>query len=276
VANRKLISSKIEREILFRNEATCCICGKSNVQIHHIDGNHSNNQLINLAVLCLDHHNQASSISSMTRGLKPSLVRKFKIDWEGRISRKRQLVRQNISKNKDEQTFIKFEIKRLVYSLPAYPDKKSTNSTIEQIYQWSVFEATTKDILKAFDYIHWFLKDSQIAILLDRLWEFFWQFVGPKDVPMGENDEKNIISTIELIGNLGRQVVIIEQNPRVFNNLFSVMKNFQDVASWYHKPKLKMIIKRQFIGIKKELIKAKKYPQKVILLNKIEKKIKDL
>ena len=118
---RKSIPPKIEREILFRNEASCCVCGKNNVQIHHIDGNHSNNELRNLAVLCIEHHDQASSKSSMTRRLSPTLIKKFKSDWEARISKKRKIARRYIRTNKEEQSFVRFEIKRLVYSLPAFP-----------------------------------------------------------------------------------------------------------------------------------------------------------
>jgi len=37
----------------------CCICGITNIQIHHIDGDPSNNEPSNLVGLCLPHHDQA-------------------------------------------------------------------------------------------------------------------------------------------------------------------------------------------------------------------------
>lgn len=273
---RSSIPSKVTREVLFRNEAACCICGKGNVQIHHIDGNHSNNEMKNLAVLCTEHHDQASSRSSMTRRLAPSLVRQFKIDWEKRISRKRQIARSNVAKKKDEKIFINFEIKRLVYSLPAFKDKKSTISILDQLYSWHLFSDSTKNILEAIGYIRWFLNQIQVAIVLDRLWEFFWQFVDPKEVPMEKSDEKEILSAIGLIGDLGKQTIVMGENPRVFINLFYAMKRFEEVASWYKKSSLKQPIKNQFKEIKKELLETKRYPKKQMLLAKLERKIRTL
>lgn len=125
------IPQKVQREILFRNEACCCVCGKSNIIIHHIDGNNSNNDLNNLAVLCLEHHDLASSKSTTSRKLNPPLVRQFKRDWESRVANRRQVVRSKIVKTKTDQDFIKFEIKRLIFSLPAFPKKESTNPILE-------------------------------------------------------------------------------------------------------------------------------------------------
>ncbi|NQE44454.1 hypothetical protein C5S31_00345, partial [ANME-1 cluster archaeon GoMg2] len=57
---RKKIPQKIEAEILFHNDRTCCICKDSNkgVQIHHIDGDPGNNIPSNLAVVCTDCHDK--------------------------------------------------------------------------------------------------------------------------------------------------------------------------------------------------------------------------
>jgi len=275
MTRRKSIPPQIEREILFRNEASCCICGKNNVQIHHIDGNNSNNDLKNLAVLCIEHHDQASSKSSMTRRLTPALVKKFKSDWEARISKKREIARRYIRTNKEEQSFVRFEIKRLVYSLSAFPDKKSTNAIIEQLYNWHLFSDSTKNILKTIGYIRWFLKETQISILLTHLWEFFWQFVDPKDVPMTKKDEKNLVIAIELIGDLGKQIVILEENPRLFKDFFFAVKHFEDFANRYKKDTLKNTIEKQLTEVKKELIEAKKYPQRKTILAEIEKKLKN-
>lgn len=273
---RSSIPSRVIREVLFRNEAACCICGKSNVQIHHIDGNHSNNEMKNLAVLCSEHHDQASSRSSMTRRLDASLVRRFKVDWEARISRKRRIARSNVVKKGDEKTFINFEIKRLVYSLPAFKDKKSTISIFDQLYSWHLFSDTTKNILAALGYIRWFLSAVQIVIVLDRLWEFFWQFIDPKDVPMERSDEKELLSAIELVGDLGIQTIITGENPRVFENLFYTMKRFEDVALNYNKPSLKSGIKNQLKEIKEELRGTRGYPKKEALLARLERRIRAL
>lgn len=266
---RKLIPSKIEREILFRNEASCCVCGKNNVQVHHIDGNCSNNNLKNLAVLCIEHHDQASSRSSMTKHLAASLIRKFKSDWEVRISNKRKIIRSHIILKKEDRYLIKFEIKKLIYSLPAFPNKKSTNAIIEQLYTWHTFSDSTKDILKTFSDIHWFLEGPQISIFLRRIWEFFWQFIGPKDVKMDKGDEREILIAIELIGHFGEQLIIMGENSKIFNDFFAAISSFEDFASWYKNKHIKDALKNQLMSVRKKLLEEKKYPQKSMLLNKL-------
>ena len=53
---RTAIPAKIQGQILVANKHACCICQKPYVQIHHIDENPNNNDLSNLAVLCIDHY----------------------------------------------------------------------------------------------------------------------------------------------------------------------------------------------------------------------------
>jgi len=227
-------------------------------------------------VLCIEHHDQASSRSSMSRRLTPPLIRKFKLDWEARISKKRLVVRRHLRASKEEQTFIKFEIKRLIYSLPAFPAKRNTDAIIEQLYNWHVFTDSTRNILKNLGYIRWFLKKPQISILLTRLWEFFWQFVGPKDVPIDKDDEKDLLIAIELIGDLGQQIVLIEEDPKLFKDFFFAVRHFNDFASWYKKKSLKNALKKEIIEVKKELLEAKKYPQRKAILIKLGSELKSL
>ena len=73
---RPPIPKQIEREALFRSQSVCCVCQKKGVQVHHIDGNPSNNKLSNLCVLCIEHHAEASSKSTMLKDLSPLLLKK--------------------------------------------------------------------------------------------------------------------------------------------------------------------------------------------------------
>lgn len=79
---REKIPPKIESQILLANKHACCICQKMHVQIHHIDGNPNNNDISNLAILCIEHHDLASMKGGMTKKLKPDDIRKYKIEWE--------------------------------------------------------------------------------------------------------------------------------------------------------------------------------------------------
>lgn len=78
----KSLSNKLRSEVLIANRHSCCICGEINVQIHHINGNNSDNRRENLAVLCLEHHNLATSPLGMTARLKPEDILQYKLQWE--------------------------------------------------------------------------------------------------------------------------------------------------------------------------------------------------
>lgn len=60
----------------------CCICHRIDVQIHHIDGDDSDNADAKLAVLCVPHHDKATAPPSLTARLRPSEIRIYKRDWE--------------------------------------------------------------------------------------------------------------------------------------------------------------------------------------------------
>lgn len=88
---RKIIPITNADQVMFNNDHTCCICRVRSrpVQIHHIDGNNSNNLADNLAVLCLDDHNKASYPQGFSRRISPGEIRMSKADWEELVRSKR-------------------------------------------------------------------------------------------------------------------------------------------------------------------------------------------
>jgi hypothetical protein len=79
---RRGIPRSLRTKILLANRHACCVCERGDVQIHHIDSNHSNNREENLAVLCQPHHDKATAPPSLTAQLEPAQVRKYKHSWE--------------------------------------------------------------------------------------------------------------------------------------------------------------------------------------------------
>ena len=66
------IPKDLKNELLVEAKHACVICGASDVQIHHIDGNKKNNNESNLIVLCLKHHHEAEK-SKKGKGLAANL-----------------------------------------------------------------------------------------------------------------------------------------------------------------------------------------------------------
>lgn len=104
---RKSIPTELANQVLYDAHMTCCVCrvGQKNVQLHHIDSDPSNNIAINLAPLCLECHDKAHSKNAQTRNLTPELVRKYKTEWEKRVSKIRDKAHELIVEQKDDLPF---------------------------------------------------------------------------------------------------------------------------------------------------------------------------
>jgi len=98
--NRIPISADLVAEIMFSSDRTCCICterGKT-VQIHHIDSEPSHNVADNLAVLCLECHNDTQIEGGFGRKLNGKLVKKYRDEWLARVAaRRREADKQAVS-----------------------------------------------------------------------------------------------------------------------------------------------------------------------------------
>jgi hypothetical protein len=83
VAERVGIPAELSARVLFASDRCCCICRDDNpkVQIHHIDGDPSNNAYENLAVICLNCHSDAHSKGVCVRNLTPDLIRLYNDSW---------------------------------------------------------------------------------------------------------------------------------------------------------------------------------------------------
>lgn len=74
---RRSLPSDTETELLHLSRRRCCLCfgllgdlGVKKGQIAHLDRDPSNNEVDNLAFLCLDHHDEYDSRTSQSKGLK--------------------------------------------------------------------------------------------------------------------------------------------------------------------------------------------------------------
>lgn len=92
VKNRIPIPSSTAADVMFESDSTCCVCtvrGKA-VQIHHIDEDPSNNSPDNLAVLCLQCHDDTQISGGFGRRLNAPLVTKHRDEWTIRVRRRRE------------------------------------------------------------------------------------------------------------------------------------------------------------------------------------------
>jgi hypothetical protein len=91
---RTPIPDCVAAEVLYQHDRICCVCnepGKA-IQIHHIDENPSNHSLENLAVLCLQHHEETHLHGGFGRKLRAVDVMKHREEWTRRVGERRALV----------------------------------------------------------------------------------------------------------------------------------------------------------------------------------------
>jgi hypothetical protein len=85
MAKRKHIKIDDETKILVSSLRRCCICFGLNQdfsvkkgQISHLDKDHNNSTLDNLAFLCLEHHDEYDSITSQSKSLSINEVKAYR------------------------------------------------------------------------------------------------------------------------------------------------------------------------------------------------------
>lgn len=98
---------KLRQNLLHQTDHRCCKCQtEDNLQIHHIDGDHDNNDVNNLAVLCIKHHDAAHyGGGNFYLKLKPDAIKKYMRDWTNCVKQQRKEygVVHTFPKIKDEQ-----------------------------------------------------------------------------------------------------------------------------------------------------------------------------
>lgn len=84
---RRPVPPPVAAEVLFAANRTCCVCRDATnaVQVHHIDEDPSNNDLSNLAVLCLPCHDKTQITGGFGRKLDAYQVRLYKHDWDAQV-----------------------------------------------------------------------------------------------------------------------------------------------------------------------------------------------
>lgn len=87
------IPEDVASEVIFLSDKTCCVCrekGKT-VQIHHLDEDPSNNSKDNLAVLCLECHDQTQIRGGFGRKLNKPIIEKYRDDWYAKVKESREV-----------------------------------------------------------------------------------------------------------------------------------------------------------------------------------------
>lgn len=106
--SRKSIPQKLRDEILQKCNNQCCICQKDGIQIHHIDGNASNNDEENLAPLCPNHHDEAGLNRQLGSRLSLKRIKMHRDKWYERVEAIKQGFNPNANAVQKLKNFVQF------------------------------------------------------------------------------------------------------------------------------------------------------------------------
>lgn len=158
------ISADLAAEVMFNSDRTCCVCNErgKTIQIHHIDENPANNNAANLAVLCLECHNDTQMKGGFGRKLNGDLVTRYRDEWLVRVSVRRgeadrraveQVSRVGRSTKAAESVPYSKEresaILAYVNSLPAF--RKELRKNAQEDWESGI---TARMVEASYDYVH--------------------------------------------------------------------------------------------------------------------------
>lgn len=197
--NRIRIPKKTETEVLFLSRHICCLCRDKNkdVQVHHIDEYNSNNEIENLAVLCLDCHSKVTGTRGLGKQYSPLEVKRYKREWENVVKVQFGMATfrktQNIPKI-EKQLFV-YEIKRLIHEMIGIQDshKSLLSKNFEILLSISILEGFEREVIDQLQHafsLTAIAEKNKPIILAHYLPRFFGHLVGPIKVPLEKKTKR--------------------------------------------------------------------------------------
>lgn len=141
------IPSKLKNKLLVEARHACVICGRSRVQLHHIDGNNENSDESNLIVLCLPHHDEAEWSKEghgLSAKLTPEQLHRYKEIQKQELDYRRRL-------NEEVAGEVVLPIPPAHYFAHPYPLQENFTGRLSE--RQELTEWFTKDAKPMFAYI---------------------------------------------------------------------------------------------------------------------------
>ncbi len=242
MTDRPRIPQKMADNLMFANDHACCICRKKgkHVQIHHIDGDDSNNALENLAVLCLECHSRVTGDEGLGRHFTPGEIKQYKRTWEF-IVRKRLIGEEARAAKEGVSYFDRTacEILAMDDGDPRIGEKLGTLSHL------NIIVGCTDEILDTFFHLAILSSMSQkqtAAMLANCIYELFPHLVGPDMVPLGPDDESRLERSVGLLGTIGQFNGEFSKDVEVIQAVCDNLYNVCEIAVWYNLEKIGALI----------------------------------
>lgn len=244
MTDRPRIPQKTVDNLMFANDHTCCICrtkGK-HVQIHHIDGDSSNNTLENLAVLCLECHSTVTGDEGLGRRYTTGEIKQYKRTWE--FMARERLVGKEARPMPTKEGISYFDL--TVCEILAMDDgDPRIGEKLGTLHQLSIIVGCTDEILDSLFHLAVQSSMSQkqtAAMLANLIYELFFHFVGPDMVSLGSDDESRLQRGVELLGTIGHFNGEFSKDMEVIQAVCDNLYKMCEIAVWYDLEKIGALV----------------------------------
>jgi hypothetical protein len=240
---RPKVPRAAEEETLFNANHTCCICRERNkdIVIHHIDSNAKNNNLDNLAVLCLDCHSKVTGTCGLGKSFKLGEVRRYKRSWDKQVRDSREVARPRIYYRKELVSQIDFTICRILACGKDKGRQEELLNTLYELHLWRGNNTIDSKIIEGMEHLAIMSGLSYpglVELLAEKTWEMCWEFVGPDDVGMDKKDEKRVIKCAEIIQTLADFNCEFARGKNATVKISQNAERLFEIGVWYSKPSI--------------------------------------
>lgn len=258
MSDRLSIPQNIADKIMFSNDHTCCICrikGK-HVQVHHIDGDSSNNIAGNLAILCLECHSKVTSNEGFGRSYTAGEVKQYKRTWEFIV--RKTLIGKEERKKTSLKEGVSFFDQTASEILAMNDGDPRIGEKLETLGNLNIIVGCTDEILDAFFHLAVMSSMSQkqtAAILARHIYELFPHLVGPDMVPVNAKDKRRLEQGVKLLGTIGQFNGEFSKDIEVVQAACDNLYNMYEIAVLYDLKKISKLIASELQEIKDACLK---------------------
>jgi hypothetical protein len=220
---------QVEIRVLLASRRTCCICHQSGkpVQLHHIDGDPSRTTRENLAVLCLDHHHEATAglergRVGLARKMTPDEVRAAKLEWEGIVARELSVPKKLIAwqRRRQLETLLQYDLIKWRAEIRATSSPSEIRKIFKILQEYNIEEFITgvklrRAILGALTDLALGEAGEMLRSrpILSVLKVFTWHLVGPSEVSLLAEDRHVLLESFKILEIIGGYAADLQDNP---------------------------------------------------------------
>jgi hypothetical protein len=263
MTRRSKVPNRTKASVLFDNDHTCCICRErgKHVQTHHIDGDSSNNNPTNIAVLCLDCHSKVTGTSGLGREYSSIEVGKYKRDWEFIVRKKRHLIIEPPQRlEKSEVRSSRSEIKKNLYEFVATEKTERAKEILELLDIYYIYESESGYILDTLHFLVPMIHGPKSRLVAEYVLHYFGHIPGPEYTKISRRDVRNIGKAIGVLTWMGKFGAEFWEESATVRAALRALNSLFETASSYRLNRLERRILGSFQSIK-EKMRTSEYPE---------------